>query len=574
MHPLRRNLPVLIAIFIAIIFFGAFFTQFASAQEGITFPIAELGNCEDKEACKEYCNDPANIEACVAFGERQGLMSKEEADHARTFAAIGKAGPGGCASIEECQTFCDNISNMDECIAFGEQHGLIPPDELEEAKKIASALRGGASLPGGCSSPRECEAFCSDMNNMRQCLAFAKSAGLIPPEELAEAEKIESYLSSGGTMPGGCTSERSCKAYCEDESHIDECIAFASGAGLMSSQEAELFRKTGGRGPGGCRGRECETFCTNPENRRACMQFSVEHNLLSEEERRQMEEGVRSSQEMLRQSPPGLIACIEAKLGGDVVAEIRAGTYLLGPEHGEVMRACSDEFFSARDAREGRGNEGPLPPDVAECARQVLGDNFNEIEKSDSYRGSAEESRVIACIQELHQRLPEPSQLHEGPPEGFQEFERGEFPGGDFERFREFEGQERFKSFEQSPREFESFRNGAETGYAQSQYYAEGSYDDGAVRTEEPQYAQSEYYAEGSYDSASGGGGFQYAQAEYYAEGNYSSGTTDEPQYAQSEYYSQGGYEAAPSGDTESTRFESSLGAQVITAIERLFRLR
>jgi hypothetical protein len=52
---------------------------------GITFPIPELGNCGDKEECKKYCNDPANIPACVKFAKEHGLMNESEVKSGKIF---------------------------------------------------------------------------------------------------------------------------------------------------------------------------------------------------------------------------------------------------------------------------------------------------------------------------------------------------------------------------------------------------------------------------------------------------------------------------------------------------------
>ena len=68
----------------------------AFAQEpDVSFPIAELGGCTDKGECKAYCDDIAHLNECVSFAETHGLMSNEEAAHARAFAAVGSVGPGG-----------------------------------------------------------------------------------------------------------------------------------------------------------------------------------------------------------------------------------------------------------------------------------------------------------------------------------------------------------------------------------------------------------------------------------------------------------------------------------------------
>ena len=51
----------------------------AYAQESsITFPVADLGGCESKEACKAYCDIETNKESCLSFAESRGLMKKRK----------------------------------------------------------------------------------------------------------------------------------------------------------------------------------------------------------------------------------------------------------------------------------------------------------------------------------------------------------------------------------------------------------------------------------------------------------------------------------------------------------------
>src|SRR3989344_2993157 len=78
----------------------------ALAQENtITFPVAELGGCESKEACHAYCENPANHEACISFAEAHGLMSEEEIAIARKIGT--QTGPGGCVGLQ-CKAYCDS----------------------------------------------------------------------------------------------------------------------------------------------------------------------------------------------------------------------------------------------------------------------------------------------------------------------------------------------------------------------------------------------------------------------------------------------------------------------------------
>jgi len=87
-----------------LIFVFVFLGILVLAQElpGVTYPVAELGNCGSRAECEAYCDLPENMEACLDFAEAHGLISPEEAAMARKMLELGvTAGPGGCQSYTE-----------------------------------------------------------------------------------------------------------------------------------------------------------------------------------------------------------------------------------------------------------------------------------------------------------------------------------------------------------------------------------------------------------------------------------------------------------------------------------------
>ena len=121
---------------------------------------------------------------------------------------------------------------------------------------------------------------------MEECLNFAEKSGFLPKDEIEQARKILPLMKNGET-PGGCASREQCENYCSADEHLDECIAFANKAGLLSDEEREMIKKTGGKGPGGCRGKaQCETYCE--ENGEECFKFAQEHGLMSEKDLEQI----------------------------------------------------------------------------------------------------------------------------------------------------------------------------------------------------------------------------------------------------------------------------------------------
>lgn len=308
-------------------------------ESTITYPIAELGGCENKKECHAYCDDLAHINECVDFAENQGLMSAEEVRDARAVAKVGGKGPGGCRTKGECEDYCE------------------------------------------------------DPANMRQCITFAKESGMMSGEELAEAEKAAAYIEQGGVMPGGCRG-RACKTYCEDAAHTEECAEFAIRAGFMSEKEAAIFRKTGGHGPGGCRGEECKRFCEDESNRESCIAFAVEHDLLSPEDKQRMEEGREKAKQALEKAPPEVLSCIEQQIGADRVRSVRDGSGLIDQKLGQILPECFRTVM-------GDGGKGPFGPgsDARDCMSEVFGDDFEEQMRSGELDPGARDGEIRECMQ-------------------------------------------------------------------------------------------------------------------------------------------------------------------------------
>ena len=187
---------------------------------------------------------------------------------------------GGCADEDACKTYCDNAENVEACLDFAETYNLMPLEEIEKARIILPFLLRGET-PGQCQSEEECDAYCDKEENIMECVEFAKKAGFIDDEE------YEMILKTGGQGPGGCKREE-CDTYCDDEANFQVCVDFAYEHGLIDEEEYEMAKKTGGKCPGGCQSEEeCDAYCEN--NLRECIDFMTEHDLFSEEDKQRME---------------------------------------------------------------------------------------------------------------------------------------------------------------------------------------------------------------------------------------------------------------------------------------------
>lgn len=315
-------------IFVFVGLFGfALLAQTLSVFD-ITYPIAELGNCQDQASCKAYCDDLSNAEVCVLFAEKNGLEVNVEADQAKLLSA---GGPGNCQSESECRAYCEDINHFDECISFAESKGFMAPAEAARARE-----QFNQTGPGGCRGANECRTYCEDDSHTEECLEFGHRQGLISDKDL---EVARSVVKNGG--PGGCRSPEECKAYCQDPSHVTECVDSAVQLGFLDEKEATRIKKFAVlEGPGGCVGEQCKTYCENPEHQTECIEFAESNGLMSPEE-------AELAKKFARKTGPGGCKGEECRI------------YCENPDHTEECIAFAEQ-------------EGLIPPEELQRAKKFL----------------------------------------------------------------------------------------------------------------------------------------------------------------------------------------------------------
>lgn len=319
------------------------------------------------------------MDSCIAFAESHGLMNEKEAERARTLRTrLDVGGPGGCKSPRDCEAYCSSLNNIEECIAFAEENG-IEDEHINEGKKMLAHLRSGGTTPGGCNSKDKCEVYCSDVDHIEECIAFAEKVGFEKefdedfPEGVDPKVMMRKFaeLVKSGESPGGCKSKDQCESYCRNESNVEECISFGRKMGFMNEKEEEMFRKTGGKGPGGCNSREsCETYCNDPSNQETCFRFAEEHGLIPPKELERAKTGMARLRAGTEQAPPEVAECLKSTLGQNIIEDIQAGRLAPGPQIGDRVRGCFEKFSHPE------GFEGIFenaPPEVLECVSQKLG---------------------------------------------------------------------------------------------------------------------------------------------------------------------------------------------------------
>lgn len=389
------------------------------------------GGCKTENECESYCDAENRFDECIAFAEKEGIISADDAARAR------KTGPGGCKTEKECRAFCENPQNQESCIDHAVSEGFMTQAEAQrvrEFQKTADDFRKRAGEfrkraredferpevkeidpgfdeekakelietqggPGGCSTFGECEAFCDNPSNQEACFAFAEENGLF--RNAAEAEKIKRILKDGG--PGGCRGEKECQNFCENEANFEVCIAFAEKEGFLPPEELERAKKgikaLKEGGPLGCKTKElCETVCQDPANQEVCFNWAKNNGLISEEEVKFMEEANKFREEF-------------EKRRGEFESKSRRPDQFPG----------QTEFPGQRGEFPGRPREFPGQPPTGGFPPGQIPPGF-EIQESEQKRQEFErhEGQQFGPPPGFEGQFQKPPEGFQPPPEGFQ----------------------------------------------------------------------------------------------------------------------------------------------------------
>lgn len=382
---MKKHKNIFIALAVSVVMVAG--SALAQTVAGVNYPIAPLGGCTDKADCRDYCGKPDNMKECVMYAEQAGLLSGEDLRISKIVAEkiSKKETPGGCATKDSCELYCQgNVERLNECISFGENLGIIPPEDLAEAKKIMNALKSGAKMPGNCKEKHQCEQYCAAPAHIEECLDFAEASGIISAEEIAEARKVAPFLKNGET-PGACTTKKACKEYCDNDANFNECIGFAEKAGFVSGEEATLAKKVGGKGPGGCKGKEaCTNFCNDEANAAECANFAKEKGLLTAEQEENLNTGMDRLKAGLEQIPEEakgeVVACLENAVGKEKLARLLSKQDVPTQAMGDKIQLCFANIAQIMQVKMmqggGGGGAGPGAMPAKEDIMKNLPDNI------------------------------------------------------------------------------------------------------------------------------------------------------------------------------------------------------
>lgn len=216
------------------------------------------------------------------------LVVKADSDGITTVkVAFPIAELGNCNSKQECKTYCDKTENISACAAFAQSHGLISQQQKEKADKLSTALKSGPG-PGGCTDATSCKNYCDDFSHGDDCATFAQVHNLAPKEKIETAKKISDALKNGAG-PGGCKTAEECKTFCSQRTNQSVCLDFAKSNGLISQDESAKAGKfiesvKFGQTPGGCTTKEaCQKYCQDQSHKDDCLKFLVKIGGINQE---------------------------------------------------------------------------------------------------------------------------------------------------------------------------------------------------------------------------------------------------------------------------------------------------
>lgn len=426
----------------------------------IQFPIKELGNCKSKEACKTFCDNSENSDACFAFAGQHNLMTSEEVDHAKKFKDGGMVGPGGCKGQASCDQYCGNGDHMEECIAFAQKNGMMSSQQLEESKKVLTAIKNGVKPPA-CGGPKQCDAYCGSSEHMEECMNFSLAAGLMPDNQKEQMQKTLAAIKRG-VKPPACRGPQECDTYCNNPEHMEECVNFAVESGMMPDDQKEQMQKTlgalkqgikppacqpnrpdqsgqrggpndgqgfnpgsgengngPGRGQGGPNGQSnqsdnglpsCDQYCGEDSHVEECVKFSVAVGNMTEDQ-------AKISIKTRGKGPGGCVgreAC-DAFCGNPDNQET---CFNFGKENGMIPQ---EDLQRMQDGQQRmKDSFSSIPPEVVDCLTSTVGADVVEKMKTGSVNQRSMGDAINQCFQKFGVREGTPSGNGPGSDQGGQ----------------------------------------------------------------------------------------------------------------------------------------------------------
>lgn len=214
---------------------------------GYVYPIAELNWCDSKQGCFQYCDEISNVPVCAMFSERQGMMKPEMVSVAQRLAVglLSNNKFANCNTASSCVEVCDKTEFASDCA------DLVTSYELNSRVLGASDGTVGNSVAStqGNLPVNPYAGMKQDYSNpaLTNYLANNSSSGCAPLDMICinDSQKevsprvlnmsIEDIPGGGGADGGGTTGGGS-----PINTTIDDCINSVSG-GIIYRNETTIL---------------------------------------------------------------------------------------------------------------------------------------------------------------------------------------------------------------------------------------------------------------------------------------------------------------------------------------------
>ncbi len=159
---------------------------------GFVYPIPELGNCNSKTACFQFCEQQENLELCSMVSYRNGLMSASQLKKTLTFASYLQAGYfANCDDLGSCAELCSHKDVRSECDALAVN--------LDQGSRVLGATdaktqTNNFSLLDYCKTNSSCYNQTPGGNNILTTLNNLIKSG-DAPSACRDAEQCQDYCS-------------------------------------------------------------------------------------------------------------------------------------------------------------------------------------------------------------------------------------------------------------------------------------------------------------------------------------------------------------------------------------------
>jgi hypothetical protein len=182
---------------------------------GFVYPIAELGNCDSKTSCYEFCEQQENLEFCAIVSYRNGTMNSSQLKKTLAFSHYMRAG------------YFENCNDLGSCASICEQK-----DSREDCDLLAMTLDQGIRVLGATDN--------TTTNNISIIDYCEKNPGCYNDEYsgMNNAVAVMDTLIKSGRAPSFCKTSEQCEEYCSMSSS-SACVDLYNNIAYMSGTLTE-----------------------------------------------------------------------------------------------------------------------------------------------------------------------------------------------------------------------------------------------------------------------------------------------------------------------------------------------